>query len=365
MKTIILFADFDKFGGTRTYFFQILKYFYSKNYQVEVVIERNCFDGEVAEVTKKYDYKVFFGRKRLVFENLFPINILLAFYDVFYWKVKYKLSEKMVIMSGKGYEYLFSSILILKNINFIVHSYPVGKIRYIVPIAGLLDGKTKKIVTVSNYSKKKIEENFGIKNSDVVTVVYNTVQESKFQFNRIKEPPKKVVTLGHVEWYKNPSFWYSVAKKVITKYDDVEFVWYGNGPQENDIKKMIINDKVSGRIKLMSSTRSPENALKDAYLYFQPSLNESFGMSVLEAMACGVPSIVSNIGGLPEVVEDNANGKVFKSFDPEKVSLMICEIIQSSTKRNALGRASKKNYERKFSNRVWELKMDAFMKDLC
>ena len=82
-----------------------------------------------------------------------------------------------------------------------------------------------------------------------------------------------------------------------------------------------------------------------------PSLNESFGVSVVEAMACEKPVIVSNIGGLPEVVEENVTGLIVPAANAEKLAAAMETLVRDEALRNKLGKEGRQRVARLYN---WE-----------
>jgi L-malate glycosyltransferase len=73
-----------------------------------------------------------------------------------------------------------------------------------------------------------------------------------------------------------------------------------------------------------------------------PSKSESFGLSALEAMSCGVPVIGTSKGGLAEVVEDSISGYICDPDDIDKMSRRAIAILSGRKKRLDMGRAARK-----------------------
>jgi glycosyltransferase involved in cell wall biosynthesis len=80
-----------------------------------------------------------------------------------------------------------------------------------------------------------------------------------------------------------------------------------------------------------------------------PSVSESFGVSVIEASACEIPVIVSNIGGLPEVVEDEVTGLIFPSKDVEKLVSKLELLILNVELRKKMGKAGRERVMKQFN----------------
>ena len=94
--------------------------------------------------------------------------------------------------------------------------------------------------------------------------------------------------------------------------------------------------------------RVPET-LREFSVFVCLSIRESFGVSVVEAEACGLPVIVSYVGGLPEVVRDGVTGLVVPAHDPEAAAAAILSLVEDDKRRHELGLAGRRfvseNYE--------------------
>ena len=88
--------------------------------------------------------------------------------------------------------------------------------------------------------------------------------------------------------------------------------------------------------------------LSVADLFLLPSAQESFGLSALEAMACEVPVIASNIGGLPEVVTEGVTGYLRSPEDTAGMAEAALALLQDPARRVAMGRAAADDVRRRF-----------------
>lgn len=97
------------------------------------------------------------------------------------------------------------------------------------------------------------------------------------------------------------------------------FVVIGDGPERPLYQKMIEDYQLKNLFFLFGAMPDAINYLKAFDVYVQPSLKEGFGYSVLEAMAAGLPIVASHVGGIPEMIKNNANG--FLLFPRDTASL--------------------------------------------
>jgi len=168
----------------------------------------------------------------------------------------------------------------------------------------------------------------------------------------------KILTVGHLRWYKNPILWIKVAEIVSKSIgeENIEFIWSGDGELMKECQE-IAKSKKLGNIIFAGYQKDIENIIRSCDIYFQPSVVESFGLSVLDAMRLGKPCIISNRGGLPEVVKNNETGFVIDINNKEEMAEKIIVLIKNKDLRLEMGKAGAKRYERNFSFEIWKEKM--------
>ena len=163
-----------------------------------------------------------------------------------------------------------------------------------------------RVITVSDLTRNIGITKYGIDPSKVVTVhkAVDFSGRSEIQVERgVKE---KVVTfLGRITFQKGPEYFIEAAAKVLKKCKNVRFVMAGSGDMMNRSIRQVARLGISDRFHFTGFLRGAEVqkmfALSDVYV--MPSVSEPFGISPLEAMRSGVPSVISRQSGAAEVLK--------------------------------------------------------------
>ena len=114
----------------------------------------------------------------------------------------------------------------------------------------------------------------------------------------------------------------------------------GDGPVRPQIEQMASAYSLANDVTFAGEQQDPVRWLSVADLFLLPSAQESFGLAALEAMACEVPVIASNAGGLPEIVEHGVTGFVCPIDAAGQMAQHAYDLIEDPSRRAAMGRAA-------------------------
>lgn len=164
------------------------------------------------------------------------------------------------------------------------------------------------IITVSNLTRNTVIDKYGIDPAKVTTV-HNAVEPLSDELLNVEIPPKhdKVVTfLGRITMQKGPEYFVEAASQVLHKVHNVQFVMAGGGDMMEKMIRLAAQRNISDRFHFAGFLRGKEvyEMLKASDVYIMPSVSEPFGISPLEAMQMGVPSIISKQSGCAEILHN-------------------------------------------------------------
>lgn len=184
-------------------------------------------------------------------------------------------------------------------------------------------------------------------------VIHRSLQLVEYDDNFISKEELIISSVGRLVWEKGYPF--ALETMFILKQRNYNFKYYiaGNGLDENllrfHIKRLNLDKNVIMTGEL--SRNEVLELLKKTDIYFQPSISEALSNSLIEASYYGLPIVSSNIGGIPEVVENNNSGFLTPICKPEEYAESIIKLIKSECLRREMGENGHKIVKEKFDRR--------------
>lgn len=184
----------------------------------------------------------------------------------------------------------------------------------------------------------------------------------KYKFYPVKKQNSKKIIIGTVKSMESVygiDYLLQAFKIIVTKVPrnfQIEFLLVGGGKIEyyrNLSQKLGIDDKTRFTGKIPHN--DVPKYLNKLDIYCAPSLSESFGVAALEASACGLPVVVSNVGGFPEVVKENQTGYLVPPQNAEILADKILDLVLNENKRKVFGKNGRKFV---LENYDWEVNVD-------
>ena len=231
----------------------------------------------------------------------------------------------------------------------------VGKDPSFEPVINFSINKSNRVTAVSENLKKETFELFDIKNNIEVIPNFICLKEYKMDNNdyyKKRFAPNNEKVICHVSNFRKVKRIEDViiAFEGISKEMDVKLLLVGDGPERARLDQISRNSKFSKNIFFLGSLKSTKEVLNISDLFILPSSKESFGLSALEAMACGVPVIASDSGGIPEVISHGKSGLLNSVGDTYQMTknalkLLSNDSLLESFKTNAYQQAMKFDIE--------------------
>lgn len=209
----------------------------------------------------------------------------------------------------------------------------VGKDKSFKPVVTFSINQSDGVTTVSENLKQQTLSSFDI--TQDIKVIPNFIDLTRFA-NRKREHFKKAIAPGNERIMIHTSNFRKVKNtgdvvKIFHKVNQVipsKLLMVGDGPERGNAEELSRQLGISGNIRFLGKQDAIEEILSVSDLFLMPSSSESFGLAALEAMACRVPVISSNTGGLPELNVNGTTGFLSDVGDVEDMAKNAIYILE-------------------------------------
>lgn len=227
----------------------------------------------------------------------------------------------------------------------------VGTNKAFAPVVAFSINKSDGVTAVSESLKKQTLEYFNIENE--IKVIYNFIDLERFK--RIdKDHFKKAIAPNGERIIVHTSNFRKVKRieDVIYVFKEIyqeipsKLLLIGDGPERYHLEELCRKIGLCHEIRFLGKQDAVEELLAIADLFIIPSEKESFGLSALEAMACEVPVISTDVGGLPEVNIHGKTGFLSKVGDVQSmakhaINILSHDEVLTKFRKNALEQAQR------------------------
>lgn len=207
------------------------------------------------------------------------------------------------------------------------------------------------VTAVSRFLKEKTLTNYNIQKE--IEVIYNFIDldvykpqpSDVFRQHIAPNGEKVLVHTSNFRPVKRVPDTIRILEKV-KKEIPAKLVLVGDGPDRSECERLARELDIQKDVIFLGKQDALAEILNAADIFLMPSQSESFGLSALEAMACGKPVISSSVGGLPELVIHNETGYIAEIGDVERMSKYAVDLLTNEKKynnfaKNSLDRAVK------------------------
>ena len=217
-----------------------------------------------------------------------------------------------------------------------------------------------RIVCPSNQSKADVIEELKV-NEENVNVVLNGIDLDSFtRDERVEQKPYRIITTASADVpLKGLKFLIEAMTEIIEEIPEAHLMVLGRAKEKGDIAKQISRLNLEEKISFRSGLSQSEvvSLYSSSHICVIPSLYEGFGFGAGEAMACGLPLISTQSGGLKEVIGQEA--VIIEAASSEAIVKAVKDLFSNKEKQLALSRAGRKRMEKEFN---WMKAAEAYEK---
>jgi glycosyltransferase involved in cell wall biosynthesis len=184
---------------------------------------------------------------------------------------------------------------------------------------------------------------------DRLTVVPNGVDAKRFKPAETLIQSKEVVFVGRLVFNKGPQFLVEAIPSVLAAVPQAHFTFVGDGPMLEQLKDRTRELGVENAADFLGRRGDVEDLLAPATVFARPSLLEGFSLTVLEAMACGVPVVATPVGGTAEVMCDGIHGYLVPPRDVDALADRIVAVLVDPNEASRMGQSGRNAVETSYS----------------
>ena len=162
---------------------------------------------------------------------------------------------------------------------------------------------------------------------------------------------KRIVFVGRLVFNKGIQFIIECAPGVLKEHPDAKFIIIGTGPLESKIRKRASELHVLDSFEFLGNVPSVADIMRECDIFIRPSLTEatSGGLAALEAMACGLPVVVTKIPGIDEVIINNETGILIEPGDPKQLTDALLRLLDNCELIKRIGNNARLFVEKRYS----------------
>ena len=224
----------------------------------------------------------------------------------------------------------------------------VGADRAYMPITRYAIDESDGVTSISDYLRQQTVETFGTTREIAVITnfvncdiyVRDAAAAAKLRTQYASKDERLLVHLSNFRPVKRVPDVIEIFSRVA-KQMPARLLMVGDGPERSVAEWLAVKLKIQDRVHFLGKMDTVHELLPIADLMLMPSELESFGLAALEAMACEVPTIGTNVGGMPELIEHDVTGLLFPVGDVAQMSAAAIALLQNPERLQKMAKAAR------------------------
>lgn len=228
---------------------------------------------------------------------------------------------------------------------------------------------TEHIITVSNPNYNQIMLD-GITSSQKITLIHNGINITKYDLKVDVSAKKKelgipinakvIGTVGRLEIPKGHKYLLQAIPLILQKIPNTMFLIIGDGMLREQLENTVKQIGLEKNVIFTGFREDLIEIMRTFDLFCLPSLWEGFGVVIAEAMACGLPVVASNVGGIPDVVENGVTGMLVLPKNVTELAETMIFLLNNPMQAQDMGQKGKERVKSLFTKermleKTWEV----------
>lgn len=203
------------------------------------------------------------------------------------------------------------------------------------PVEKVLSRLTDKLITITREDNELAKEKFhcpvfylhgvGANSSRFYPI---SKDEQERQRQSLGVSGRLILSVGELLPNKNQKTAISAMKYILQRYPDAHLLIAGNGPEQENLERLINEEGLSAHVTLLGYTTHLEKYMQVCDVEIACSYREGLPVNVMEAMLCGKPVVASHNRGHNELIQDGLNGYLVDADDSQAFARRICDCLE-------------------------------------
>lgn len=205
-----------------------------------------------------------------------------------------------------------------------------------------------RIIMVVSEAERRAGLEAGVGTPSQYRVVPNGVELERFVIAR-RPVANRILAVGRLAPQKRPDVLVRMVAHLRERNPHVELQLAGDGPDRRQVEALVAELRLGDHVKLLGARTDVPALLSRAACFVLASDYEGCPLSVLEALAAGVPVVATRVGGLPEIVDDGRTGRLVEPGDPVALARVVGDLLEDSQGLRRLGEEGRRVAVERFS----------------
>lgn len=354
-RTIVFYSDSTDYGGSEVYLINLISHLDRSRYRPVCIYLKSKFSYRLRNAlkdTKKYEL----SRMQMWLRTA---HILL--------REKPDIIHLNMHVPFSCFFFIFiSKVLRFKNIVASVHSViaPVSKFPFIAfvkkTLCHLLLPCVGTFICGTKVSKKEFIERYHVPEGRVEIINYGMEIKTRRSFSgeeiaAIKDKigiDRKNIIIGTVTRLvrdKGVEYLLEAFASFVKRTHDCSCLVVGEGKSLEGLKSLSMKSNIADSVFFTGFIEDIQTAFAVIDIFILPSFHETFGLSILEAMLAGKPVIASNVGGIPELVDNGVTGILVPPKNADAIEKAVSDLVTDKEKMERMGQKGRKRAIELFS----------------
>jgi len=226
----------------------------------------------------------------------------------------------------------------------------------------------RRVIAISEAVKKHLMIDFYVPLGNIA-LVYNGIDAKEFKVSARREDKqykdRTVGIIARLSTVKGHKFLLEAMAEVFKEFPDARLFIFGEGKIKYQLIALAEKLKINEKVFFLPSVSHTAEILQEIDIFVMSSIQEGLGLSILEALACALPVIASNVGGIPSIIKHNVSGLLVPPADSMALAGAIMRLMEDRSLVMRMGAKGRQEVEERFNLKVMADNIEAVYKQVA